>query len=118
MILRNFLDAELTELPHCHDGDGTLLHADLFEPAQLASALRFVHYTVLPSGTSIGLHTHGEDNEIYIILSGNGIAEVDGERQEVSAGDVLVNPPHGTHGLFNTSLFDMRILVIEAGMER
>jgi quercetin dioxygenase-like cupin family protein len=113
MKIKNFLNAELKDLEHCHDGTGVLKYVDLFENEAFATNIRFFHHTVLPAGTSIGEHTHGNDEELYIILEGKGIMTVDGEVREVHAGDVIVNKPFGTHGLQNDSGEELKILVIE-----
>lgn len=113
MNKKNFLTAPLEPMAECHDGKGVLQHVGLFGAEEFKMPIRFINYTILPPGTSIGLHTHGNDEEMYIILEGNGEMEVDGERAPVAAGDIVVNRPFGTHGLFNTSAADIRILVME-----
>ncbi|HEY5561508.1 MAG TPA: cupin domain-containing protein [Clostridiaceae bacterium] len=116
MPIRNFLKANLGDEPNCHGGEGVLKHISLYEDKDLLSKLRFINYTILPAGTSIGLHGHGNDEEIYIILEGQGIMEVDGEEKAVSPGDVILNKPYGEHGLKNNSNSDLKILVFEAGV--
>lgn len=40
--------------------------------------------TIVPTGATIGKHTHANNNEaIYVVVSGNGEMEADGERIEV-----------------------------------
>ena len=67
----------------------------------------------MPKGTTIGLHKHGNDEELYIILEGTGVMHVDGEDKAVTAGDIIVNKPFGVHGLENNSEEDLKILVLE-----
>lgn len=115
MILKkNFLAAPLSE--DCiHEGEGLCHHAQIFSAQEFQAPIRFLNYTVLPKGATFGAHEHGDDNEIYIILQGEGHYMCNGETVEVKAGDVLVNPPFGTHALYNDSGLDveMRVLVIE-----
>jgi mannose-6-phosphate isomerase-like protein (cupin superfamily) len=74
----------------------------------------FIDLTIVPPGADIGTHTHADDNkEIYVIVSGCGTMLVDGRRFEVSAGDVVVNRPGGTHGFWNTGASEVRMVVIE-----
>jgi quercetin dioxygenase-like cupin family protein len=113
MEVRNFLKAELEALDNCHKGVGTLRHTSLFKGSDFNTNIRFMNYTILPPGTSIGEHKHGDNEELYIILEGQGIMTVDGETRAVSAGDVIVNKPFGTHGLSNNSDEDLKILVME-----
>ena len=113
MKIENYLDAERSEVLNCMGGDGTLYRSDLLTN-ELYGAFDFVRCLVLPSGTSIGSHTHGNDVELYVILAGEGVYEADGERAEVAAGDVISLRPNGTHALYNTSVFDLRILAVQA----
>jgi len=85
--------------------------SDMFE--SFATPMQFLHYTVLPPGTSIGAHKHGNDEEFYVILEGTGEMELDGAKHPVSAGDIIKNPPFGTHGLRTCDKNELKILVFE-----
>jgi len=98
----------------CHDGEGKIKMSNIFDK-ELTSALQHVHYTVLPPGTSIGVHTHKHDEELYIILDGIGIMEIEGQKTPVRKGHAILNPPFGTHALYNISdTEELKILVIGA----
>ena len=112
----NFLAGKLEDLVHCHDGKGTLQNFEVFSNADFASGLRFMNYTVLPSGTSIGEHTHGNDEEVYIILQGKGSMYLNGTRHDAISGCVFVNEAFGTHALINDGEDDMKILVFEVAL--
>jgi len=78
------------------------------------TAFNFVDLTIVPPGAEIGRHTHGMDNEeTYIVVSGRARMEVDGEMFVVAPGDVIVNPPGGTHALFNPGPGELRLVVVE-----
>ena len=115
--IRNFLESDLEDLPNCHAGNGVLNHIQLFAEQDFKSTLRFFNYTVLPPGTSIGLHKHGNDEEIYVILAGSGQMILDGARHAVHAGSVILNRPYGEHGLENTGDCDMKVLVFENSVQ-
>ncbi|MEA5504483.1 cupin domain-containing protein [Halotia wernerae UHCC 0503] len=53
-------------------------------------------------GTNTTEHGHDEE-ETFIIVSGEGEMTVDGETKEVSKGDVIYLPPFSHHTLKNTS---------------
>ena len=115
MTIRNFLTAQLHD--DCiHEGQGLCHHATILPADAFQAPIRFLNYTVLPKGATFGAHKHGDDNEIYIILEGEGHYTCNGETVSVKAGDVLVNPPFGTHALANDSGSDveMRVLVLES----
>lgn len=46
------------------------------------------------------LHHH-ETEQCYMILEGQGVMEVDGEKAEVKAGDTIFIPSNNVHGLVN-----------------
>ena len=111
-MIRNIYNSP-SQLEGSHDGKGLVKNALLYGDADFSTNLRFVIYTELPPGTSIGNHTHGNDDEVYVILEGLGTMTIDGEAHEVSAGDVILNKPYGSHGLENTSDDILKILVFE-----
>jgi quercetin dioxygenase-like cupin family protein len=52
--------------------------------------------------TSVPLHNHPQDHEIYI-LHGNGIFYNDsGQKEKVVSGDVIYIPPNENHGIENS----------------
>ena len=116
MAIRNFLDANLEDCAKIHDGVGILKHKTTFGGSDFETPVKFLNYTILPPNTTIGLHTHGNDEELYIVLEGNGLMHDEGEVKEVKPGDIIVNKPFGTHGLENNSDNDIRILVLGVGM--
>ena len=96
-----------------HDGDGELFTARAVErePGQLVT---FVDLTVVPPGVSVGRHTHGpDDEELYVVVEGTGVVELDGVTVLVGPGDVVVNPPGGTHALRATGDVPLRMVVVD-----
>lgn len=101
-----------------HDGVGALRTARVVErpPGEFVT---FLDLTVIPPGVSVGTHTHGsEDEEIYVVIDGTGTVELDGRVTEVGAGDVIINPPGGTHGLVATGQVPLRMVVVDVARVR
>ncbi|MET8689313.1 cupin domain-containing protein [Streptomyces sp. NPDC004732] len=104
----------LTAKEHDHGGIGAILAHRVFTREAGAPGAEFIDLAVLPPGTSIGRHRHGADRETYIVLAGSGLMFLDGEEFRVATGDVVVNRPHGEHGLLNDSdATDLHLLVFE-----
>ncbi|MFH9660891.1 cupin domain-containing protein [Streptomyces sp. NPDC017248] len=103
----------LTGKQRDHGGVGTILAHRLFAAGSGSRGARFIDLAVLPPGTSIGRHRHGADRETYVVLDGGGLMYRDGEEFPVGPGDVVVNAPHGEHGLRNDGERDLRLLVFE-----
>jgi mannose-6-phosphate isomerase-like protein (cupin superfamily) len=77
-------------------------------------AYRFLDLSIVPPGATIGVHTHEPDNEeIYVVIAGQGRMRLDDREFDVSAGHVIINGAGGTHGLSNTGDCDLKLMVIE-----
>jgi quercetin dioxygenase-like cupin family protein len=94
-----------------HDGRGTVEAARVLTGN--APGVGFVDLVVVPPGCSIGRHTHGADEEVYVVVDGTGEMVVDGTPLTVRPGDVVVNAPGGTHELANTSDAPLRLVVVD-----
>jgi len=114
--ISDWFQGDWQPLPECHNGTGTLQNLAVFGPEDFDGPIRFLNSTILPPGTSIGEHRHGDDEELYIILEGQGTMTLDGVSRPVKKGSVLVNCPGGTHGLRNDSEKDLWVLVLEAAV--
>jgi glyoxylate utilization-related uncharacterized protein len=108
---------DLNELPLervvAHEGEGEILFNRVFDDKAFRGPWNFVDYALLPPGTSIGIHTHGENEEVYLVLEGEGLMHLDGDEFPVKAGSVILNRPGGTHGLRNTGQVPLKIYVVE-----
>lgn len=51
----------------------------------------------LPPGGATERHYHGESEELYFILEGSGMMEIDGENRAVGPGDAVLIPPGAWH---------------------
>ena len=59
------------------------------------------------------LHSHKTHEEIYVIISGKGEYEVDGEKMVVSEGSIIRVAPAGVRALRNTSDNEMVMMCIQ-----
>jgi quercetin dioxygenase-like cupin family protein len=58
--------------------------------------------TVIAPGSAIALHTHNCEESV-VVLEGNAVAEIDGERHELSARDASWIPADLQHRFINAS---------------
>ncbi len=82
-------------------GSGQIVLDHLLAPEEIVGGRMFARATLKPSA-ALAAHTHRGESETYYILSGCGEYTDDGKTYPVEAGDVLVCPDGGTHGLRNT----------------
>ena len=66
MIIKNFFEAEY-QIKSSHGGKGLVKDARVFDEGDFDTALRFVIYNALQPGSSIGVHPHGQDEEVYVV---------------------------------------------------
>ena len=57
--------------------------------------------TEMQPGGWLGLHRH-EPSEVYYIVQGDGLLEIDGEQRAVGAGSTVFIPGDAEHGIRNT----------------
>jgi mannose-6-phosphate isomerase-like protein (cupin superfamily) len=108
MPLRNIHEMPGKE-SQVREGDGTCNEARVFAGDELQTKLLGIGLTTIHPGSSIGVHQHGNNEEVYLILSGNGVATIDGRETRVQPGDVMINHPHCSHGLRNDTGEELQI---------
>lgn len=85
-------------------GKGTLKGQYAFtrDKALKDQAIKEVSWLMLPPGSSIGYHLHTNNEDAYIIVSGQGVfTDSDGKEVPVKAGDVTIVRKGQSHGLAN-----------------
>ncbi|GGA66772.1 hypothetical protein GCM10011369_05440 [Neiella marina] len=116
MMVRNIYQQPAETLTALHQGEGQCQQQVIFRAEDFAGSWDFVIRLVMPPQSSIGEHRHDDNKELYLILSGQGCVVVNGEQRDVFAGDVVVNPPFGSHGLVNDSDEPLELLVLQASV--
>ena len=64
--------------------------------------IRMLAELTLQPGSSIGNHSHENETEYYIILSGSGTVNDNGELVTVKAGDSIITGNGASHSISNT----------------
>ena len=85
------------------DGKGTIPVTHLLRQIQMRGKCRFFGKMDIEPGCSIGLHKHESEEEIYYIISGKGVVEDNGIKQEVKTGDIIITGNGASHSIENTS---------------
>lgn len=94
-----------------HGGSGSFSRRTLFENIE-GSAVKYVRDIVIPAGSVVGLHSHVDDEEIFYFISGDGIVIVDGERQQIIPGSVVLTLPGSSHGIENNGDTELRFFAV------
>ena len=91
-------------------GVGTLYGKFAFRREQATDdqAIKEIGLMTLKPGDSIGLHSHSDNEDTYIILSGTGTFEDgSGNKTEVGPKSVTIACPGESHALYNTGTEDL-----------
>jgi mannose-6-phosphate isomerase-like protein (cupin superfamily) len=96
-----------------HDGQGTIEFIRVSEHAGLRGDWIFVDFARVPPGATVGLHEHADDEELYVVVRGWGVATVNGVDERVEAPAILVNPPFATHGIRNEGTEPLEFVVLK-----
>lgn len=91
-------------------GDVKLLH--LFSAEELSGKAKMCAKITLDPGCSIGEHSHSEDGELYIIISGKGTVDDNGVEHEVLPGDAVWTTGGEYHSITNNSTEPMEMYAI------
>jgi mannose-6-phosphate isomerase-like protein (cupin superfamily) len=62
-------------------------------------------------------HTHAVQEQVYHVLVGEGLMELDGVRRVVRRHDVVFVPPGVAHAIYNTGLEDLTFIVVTSPPE-
>ncbi len=117
-VIKNFLSAQKQVQDRSHGGQGPVGLFEIWGGSDFAGGVDFVDRMVIPAKSTIGYHRHGNNEEMYIVLAGQGTMTVDGEKIPVKKGDMILDPAFGEHGLVNDSDADIDLLVIQIGLDK
>ena len=111
MIYKN---AELKVDAHTdfRGGKGPLSMEHFMNQQMANGAGRLFAKSVLPPGSSVGIHKHEGDCEVYYILEGKAKVHDNGTDVVVGPGDVNFCPDGCTHGIENIGTSDLSYIAV------
>ena len=93
-------------------GEGKMITYPFVSQQEAHDTGRMFARLVLPAGSSIGMHEHTGEFEIYYVLSGKGVVS-DGEREyTIAPGDMYLCDDGERHSLANNGAEDLAIVAI------
>jgi mannose-6-phosphate isomerase-like protein (cupin superfamily) len=96
---------------------GGALSKPLVRPETAGSRLMDYRISTYQPMAYVQLHTHKVQEQVYHVLDGEGMMEMDGKRQVVRRHDVIFIPPGVEHGITNTGLTDLTFIVVTTPIE-
>lgn len=68
----------------------------------------------IPVGGDVGMETHPHVEQTFVVVSGGGMAKLDGVTSPLQSNDVLVVPPGVEHNITNTGQVPLKLYTIYA----
>jgi len=84
----------------------------LVRPESCASASIDYRISVYQPRAFVEPHRHRIQEQVYHVLEGEALMEIEGERTVVRKDDVIFIPPGVEHAIYNTGLTDLRFIVV------
>jgi len=113
----NIADIELKPRPAAYAAPGDHFDAHLGEIGNRIGARKLgYNVTQIPPGKrAFPFHNHRVNEELFLVLEGDGEVRIGTQRHAIRAGDVIACPPGGpesAHQIINTSLADLKIFAV------
>ena len=108
-LVHNIVDVPWQQFPG-HFG-GALSKALVRPESSGSPAIDYRISTYLPMA-HVELHAHKVQEQIYHVLDGEGVLELDGEKRVVRRHDVIYIPPGVKHAIANQGLDNLTFLVV------
>lgn len=113
MIVRNINDKEVLDTTYIAHGGAI---AQMILDRRTLKELGFLAIARLAPGKEIESHVDPME-EIYFVISGEGVMRVDDEEKEVRPGDSTWVPTGSSHSLLNNGKEDCVIIVIASSWD-
>jgi mannose-6-phosphate isomerase-like protein (cupin superfamily) len=108
-LVRNIAEVPWQEFPGHFGG---ALSKPLVRPETAGSRLVDYRISCYQPMAYVQLHAHKVQEQVYHVLDGEGLMEMDGRRVVVRKHDVIFIPPGVEHGITNTGLVDLTFIVV------
>ena len=94
------------------EGRGTVELLHVFRQEELRGKTRLFARLRIPRGSAIGFHRHDGEEEIFYILSGEGVVNDNGETKRVAAGDAVLTGGGAGHAIENQSDEPLELMAV------
>jgi len=109
-MIRQPTDMTTEVRPQMRGGTGEVTIQHLFRPEEFGAKVRLCARLAIPPGASIGPHTHADEDEVYLIVSGNGLLDEGAQTTRVNPGDAILTGKGASHAVRNDGTAPLEIL--------
>jgi mannose-6-phosphate isomerase-like protein (cupin superfamily) len=109
VLIRNIAEVPWQQFPNHFGG---ALSKPLVLPQTAGSRHLDYRISMYQPMAYVELHAHKVQEQIYHVLEGEGLMEIDGKKHVVRKHDVIYLPPGVAHAIQNSGLVDLIFLVV------
>jgi mannose-6-phosphate isomerase-like protein (cupin superfamily) len=109
VLIRNIAEVPWRQFP---DHFGGALSKPLVLPETAGSRHLDYRISMYQPMAHVALHAHKVQEQIYHVLEGEGLMQIDGKKHVVRKHDVIYLPPGIPHAIENSGLVDLVFLVV------
>jgi mannose-6-phosphate isomerase-like protein (cupin superfamily) len=113
-FIRNIAEVKWREFPDHHGG---ALSKPLVMPETAGSKHIDYRISMYQPMAYVKLHRHKVQEQVYHVIEGEGLMEIDGEKHVVRKHDYIFLPPGVDHSIENTGLVDLVFLVVTSPVD-
>ncbi|PWB63308.1 MAG: cupin [Bradyrhizobiaceae bacterium] len=110
-FIRNIAEVPWREFPDHHGG---ALSKPLVMPESAGARQLDYRISMYQPMAHVKLHKHKVQEQVYHVLEGEGLMEIDGKKHVVRKHDFIFLPPGVEHSIENTGLVDLVFIVVTA----
>lgn len=93
-------------------GKGSVVLTHIFKQEELGGKARLCAKITINPGCSIGLHEHVNEEEIFYVIGGSGIANDNGDQKTIGKGDALLTGGGATHSIENNGSEPLELVAL------
>lgn len=107
--IQNIAEIPWQEFPNHHGG---ALSKALVHPDTLGTAHIDYRISTYQPMARAKVHEHQTQEQVYHVLEGEGLMEIDGKKTLVRKNDVIFIPPKVSHAIENSGIGDLTFIVV------
>ncbi|CCY07137.1 MAG: cupin domain-containing protein [Coprobacillus sp.] len=108
-MIKNINDFEKVKIDNMRGGEGSIF---LQKVTPVLDAMKMYAKITIPMGSSIGIHTHEEDEEMIYVLKNKGIIIIDGKESVIEEGMISICKKGRNHSIKNIYEEDLVLLAV------
>lgn len=111
-MIRKFEEMRVEKIQSMRDGKGEVEVIHILEKNEFQNKGRLFARNILKPGTSVGLHEHINDFEVYYIVKGEGIFSDNGVQVRLNSGDMGYTKNGHSHSIENVGDCDLEFIAL------